>query len=212
LRSEVKKLKAESDNAKASSQDLQRDLATVCAQLANEKRANAKLKGQASRGKDGIDELRTELNKLRSEFETEKLESSKLKKELDDLRAGLKLIGGEFEAGSGVDTSVNPETREDLAQIVNMNEMLRRVIQGDRVYRDEMYGKIHSLRKKVGPLLAKVDELQETVDVIKAHFSAHDAPIELIMDFVRNFHQWWVDRYNARHEGDGNERTDGPQP
>lgn len=191
---------------------LQSNLATLRAQLANEKREKAKLKAQAAKDKDNIDDLRAGLKALRSEFDSEKLENSKMKQELATFQADLERLQYKFGGELGGDNSVNPETREGLAQIVNMNEMLRRVIQGERVYRDEMYGKLHSLRKKVGPLLAKVDGLDQTVEEIKVHLGAHDAPIELIMDFVRNFHQWWVDRYNARHQGGSTEPTDAPQP
>ncbi|KAJ5896931.1 uncharacterized protein N7473_006330 [Penicillium subrubescens] len=214
LRSEAKKLKTEMDTAKASSQALQHDLATVRARLEKEKRENAKLKAKAGKDKDDIEELRAGLKTLRSEFESEKLEKADMEKQLVDLWAKVEPLqhgfGGESDGGN---TNINPETREEMAQIVHMNEVLRRVLQGERGYRNEMYGKLHSLREKVGPLLAKVDELQETIDVMKAHFSAHDAPIELIMDFVRNFHQWWVDRYNARREDADGERepTGGPE-
>ncbi|KAF3392565.1 hypothetical protein F1880_008737 [Penicillium rolfsii] len=212
LRSENQKLKAGRDPAKASSHAEKSDLATVRAELANEKRVNTKLKAQAGKHQDDINRLRSELEALHSMFESEKLEKSTVKDELVDLRADLEVLRYQSGAGLGGDTSINPETTEGVAQIVHMNELLRRVLQGERVYRNEMYGKLQSVRKKVGPLLAKVDELQGTVEEMKVHLGAHDAPIELIMDFVRNFHQWWVDRYNARHQGHSTEPTDGPQP
>lgn len=187
---------------------MQRDLAAVRGQRENEKRGNTKLKAKAGKDKNDIEELRAGLKSLRSEFESEKLDKAKVEKQLVELRAKVEHLQHGVGGESGGDNNVNPETREGIAQIVHMNEVLRRVLQGERIYRDEMYGKLHSLRQKVGPLLAKVDQLEETVVAIKAHFSAHDAPIELIMDFVRNFHQWWVDRYNARHEGGGGVPTD----
>jgi hypothetical protein len=92
-----------------------------------------------------------------------------------------------------------------------MNDMLRRVLQGERIHNREMTGKLNSVREKVGPLMAKVDSLEDTINEMKAHLCAHDAPIELTMDFVRNFHQWWVDRYNARRGNGGSAENDLPQ-
>ncbi|GLI79984.1 hypothetical protein PoHVEF18_008332 [Penicillium ochrochloron] len=212
LRSEAKKLKTDANIAKNSSQALQRNLAVVRAQLENEKRQNAKLKAKAGKDKEDIDDLRAGLKTLRSEFESEKLQNANTKKQLVEISAKVDLLQHGFKGVSGGDNRINPETREGIAQILHMNEVLRRVLQGERVYRNEMFGKFHALRQKVGPLLAKVGGLEQTVEEMKAHFGAHDAPIELIMDFVRNFHQWWVDRYNARHEGNGTEPNDGDQP
>jgi outer membrane murein-binding lipoprotein Lpp len=209
----VKKLKNNADTVKTSSQALQRDLTTVRAELEIAKRQNARLKAKAGKDKNEIEELRAGLKTLGSEFESEKLQNANTKKQLVEILAKVDLPQHGFKEESGGDNSINPDTREEIAQIVHMNEVLRRVLQGERVYRDEMYGKLHSLRQKVGPLLAKVDGLEQTVEEMKAHFSAHDAPIELIMDFVRNFHQWWTDRYNARQDvADGeHEPTDGPE-
>jgi chromosome segregation ATPase len=71
---------------------MQAGLATLQAQLENEKRANAKLKEQANKDKDSINTLRGELDTLRSEFASEIYENSKVKGELVALRADLDLL------------------------------------------------------------------------------------------------------------------------
>ena len=185
------------------SRSLQDELAALRADLENEKLANSKLMAQATKDRRMLENLRTEFNTLRSKYARETGSHAEVKEELVALRADVELLRCEFEGELSGESNVSPETHGKLDKVIHMNEMLRRVLQGERIYNDEMHGKLHSLRKKVGPLLAKVDALQGAVGEMGAHFRAHDAPIELIMDFVRNFHQWWVDRYNARQEGGG---------
>lgn len=211
MRSEARKLNAANGKVHDDSRALKAELNSMRAQLEKEKRDDLKLKTDASKGKDGMSALRAEINALRSELEREKHDNSELRDQLVSLRADLDLMRYDFEGGVGGDKSITPETRRDLEKILNMNDMLRRVIQGERIHREEMHGKLHSLRSKVGPLMAKVDTLQGTVDQIQAHFSVHDAPIELIMDFVGNFYQWWEKRYNARNGVNGSEDNDGTQ-
>lgn len=192
-------MKKEADQTEENARSMQAELSSLRTQLDHEKRENTKLKAQATKDKDGLKALRAELNALRSEFASESCESSELKDQVVAMRADLDLLRSEVQGDSVGDASITPETRRDVEKVLLMNDMLRRVIQGERVNSQEMRSKLNSLREKVGPLLAKVDDLQDTLNEMRAQLSSHDAPIELIMDFVRNFHQWWVDRYNARH-------------
>lgn len=194
---------AEAGQGNNDSRSLQAELAALRADLENEKLANFKLRAQATKDRRILENLRTEFNTPRSEYASERCSNAEVKEELIALRADIELLRCEFEGELSGESNVSPETHGKLDKVIHMNEMLRRVLQAERIYNEEMHGKLHSLREKVGPLLAKVDALQGAVDEMRAHFSAHDAPIELIMDFVRNFHQWWVNRYNARQEGGG---------
>lgn len=203
LRSEAKRLIAEAGQSNNDSRSLQDELTALRADLENEKLANSKLMAQAAKDRRILKNLRAEFNTLRSEYASERYCNAEAEEELIALRAEIEPPRCEFEGELSGEGNASLESHGKLDKVIHMNEILRRVLQGERIYNREMHSKLHSLRKKVGPLLAKVDALQGAVDEMGAHFSAHDAPIELIMDFVRNFHQWWVGRYNARQEGGG---------
>ncbi|KAJ5369092.1 uncharacterized protein N7496_008852 [Penicillium cataractarum] len=208
LRSEARKLKREAGQTEDNTRSMQAELSSLRTQVDHEKRENAKLKAQATKDKDGLKSLRAELKALRSEFASERCESSELKGQVVALRADLDLLRSEVQGDSTGDASIIPETRRDVDKILLMNDMLRRVIQGERINTQEMRSKLNSVREKVGPLMAKVDDIQEAVNELRANLTTHDAPIELIMDFVRNFHQWWVGRYHARLEARGQAGND----
>lgn len=191
------------------------ELAALRTDLEIEKKVTNRLKNQAINNNDEIACLRIEFDALRSQL-TEKSQNNSIRPfedELLSLRADLEILRCESSAGTTEATSpseheMNADDRAKIEEVIHMNELLRRVLQGERIYAEQMHTKLHSLRKKVGPLLAKVDTMQGNLDEIKALFLAHDAPIELIMDFVRMFHGWWVDRYNSRQAGRNDQTGD----
>ncbi|CEJ61122.1 hypothetical protein PMG11_09664 [Penicillium brasilianum] len=211
LRSEARKLKKEVEKTNASPRSSQADVSSLRTQLDREKRDNDKIKVHTTSDKDELKAVRAELNALQSELESQRCERSALEEEVAAMRAELNVFRSEVQGDSTNDATITPETRTDVDRIILMNDMLRRVIHGERIHNREMTSKLNSVREKVGPLLAKVDNLADIVNEMRAHLSAHDAPIELTMDFVRNFHQWWVNRYNARRGDGGSAENDLPQ-
>lgn len=190
------------EKTNASPRSLPADVSSLRTQLDREKRDKVKVKVHATSDKDELKAVRAELNALQSELESQRCDRHALEEEVAAMRAELNVFRSVVQGDSTNDATITPETRTDVDRIILMNDMLRRVIRGERIHNREMTSKLNSVREKVGPLLAKVDNLADIVNKMRAHLSAHDAPIELTMDFVRNFHQWWVDRYNARR-GDG---------
>ncbi|KAJ5151232.1 uncharacterized protein N7482_010484 [Penicillium canariense] len=138
--------------------------------------------------KRSLPRLRSEARKAGAESENDIIAT--LRHDLDALRS-------DFES----ERRAHAELRSSLEEMTHMNDTLRMVIRGDRIYSTEMYTKLQSLRKKLGPLLAKVDTLQEAIGAVKTQFGNHDAPVELIMDFTKNFYQWWIGRLEKRREG-----------
>ncbi|KAF7718946.1 Uncharacterized protein PECH_006287 [Penicillium ucsense] len=195
-----------SDCKNTDTQFLVAELAALRADLFSERKVLHEIKRQAARDNSDIVSLRADFESLRSQLTAEeesKVHFSSFQDELLALRADLEVLrcgsSNENSAPTSPDDAEKPITDQaKIDEIIHLNELLRRVLQGERIYTEQMHKKLHSLRKKVGPLLAKVDTLQGSLDEIKTQYGAHDAPIELIMDFVRMFHSWWVDRYNMR--------------